>query len=452
MASIELMRNLLTENSDAIIDFIRERRFFSPFTQLVNAQNEKLRLYGVHMMYYVQVKADYFQLKDDLCDEMINVVRLYYHADQTPISVNLVLGYIFGLPDHTMKPPTNYVFNFNYKGPIKYPQFLPLLMALLTYTEDDEKQNISTYIKNSFTSSEESCIEMSKCSDWQFWLLFFSFLDQKLYEWQPILAKILIAKCKTISDYDPTDDLTYMHLICKSVNINSTQIIRGMLKEAMEIYPTMSCLKFSLKFILYVDYDDYDLLVMNRIKLDPPPTIDVIQSYAQRIIMMKLQLHEKLIYTRQSQNDPWPDFLLAIRCVRYMISLDTKYLNQSIALTQDFNITFAAMTAFLITYIHYQSSPDSELLVKPFIEQCMKCNNKEHLVNPTFTLLDIFSYECEESKLLMNLLHISDKFYEIATLETVNDISDGVIQNYVNEIKGTFEPFAKIRNNLQPCK
>ena len=448
MASIELMRNLLTENSQAIVNFIRERKFFSPFTQLVNAQNEKLRLYGVHMMYYIQVKADYFKLTDDLCDEMINVIRLYFHSDQTAISVNLVLGYMFGLPDHTMKPPTNYTFDYNYKGTIKYPQFLPLLMSLLTYVEKDERQKISTLIKNSFNDSYESCVEMSKCSNWQFWILFFSFLDNKLYEWQPIIAKIFLAKVKTTPSYDPTVDLTYVHLIGKATNINSTQIIRAMLTEVMEANPTLPCLYFSLRFIFYVDYDDYDLLVINRVKIPPVPSIDVIQSYAQKIIMMKLDLNDKIVYTRQSQDDPWPDFSLAIRCVKYIVSLDPKIFAQTIAMTQDFNISHAAICSLLITYINHQSSPDSDLLIKPFIDQCMKLNAKEQLANPIIALLDIYSYECEESRSLINLLHISDKFYETTTIDVVNDISDGVVQSYTNDIKGTFEAFSKTRNSI----
>lgn len=82
---------------------------------------------------------------------MINVICLYFRIDQTDISVNLVLGYIFRLPDHAMKPPSNYTLDYIYKGTIKYPQFLPLLIYLLTYIEKDECQQISTLIENSFT-------------------------------------------------------------------------------------------------------------------------------------------------------------------------------------------------------------------------------------------------------------------------------------------------------------
>lgn len=54
-------------------------------------------------------------------------------------------------------------------------------------------------------------------------------------------------------------------------------------------------LSFSLKFIFYVDYDEYDLLILNRMKIPPVPSIDTIQSYAQKIIMMKLDLNDKIV-------------------------------------------------------------------------------------------------------------------------------------------------------------
>lgn len=444
LSSIELLRNLITENSRAMIEFIREREFYHPFIQLLNHSNELVRVYGIHLLYYVHYKARVFGIADiDLSDILINAVRLYYHTDQTDYSIHITLGCMFGVLDIATEPPINYIFDVNKAKSLEHPQFFPLIETMIQDAKPEMIQLISDVMLKTLLNDDKSCINMGTCNLYPFWIIFFSFRDGKLDEWIKVLARIMTFKA-TQKDFDPMYELMTVYLICQNCGLKSTSIIREMLMGAVTTN-NQKVLDFSLRFILYVDVNDDDLKMFRREPLKPQIKFDLLQTFAQKIILSKENYDNDLVYTRQTTTDPWPDFFLAIRVVRAILDLDPRIFNSNITFFPEITITYATLAALLMTYIYQQSRSDSDPLVAAFCAKSMKCQNRELLVTSMFILLDKYSYTCDESEKLIDTLRNCSKSYEIVTLETVNDITEGAVTTTINDIMRTMDNYRKAR-------
>ncbi|EAX98598.1 Beige/BEACH domain containing protein [Trichomonas vaginalis G3] len=451
LASIELLRNLLTENCQSLIEFFNANNFYHAFIQLLNSQYECTRVYGIHLLYYIHTKRKIYNLSNyDLSDVLIHGVRMFIHIDQTNLSLYITLGVMYGLLDFAQAPPMNYEFDFNKKSmKLKYPQFLPILECLLQQSDNSMISKISNLLINTFLNDDDSCYVTSEMNLWTFWLIFFSFRDKKFSEWTKVLSKVFSIKSIHHKDYDPTRDLTNIDIFCHSSNLNSTSIIRSMLMESIESSKSQKIVDYSLKFVFFVNIDDDDMLTFRKEKTFKPHEFDLLQTFAQKIILLNPDFDKgDLIYTRQTNSDPWPDFYLAIRIVRTICSMDNKIFNSPFISYNEIHISYATMCSLLIVYIYEQSRTDADPLIPVFCEKCKHSHNKEQLVNSLFILLDKYSYSCEESTILLDTLHFVDKFYQVATIETCNDITEGVVTNTINDIMRTIDIYKKNKSNF----
>jgi len=442
IASSESIRDILTDANTIMIECLKEYGFFPPFTQILNAQNEDLRVLGTHLMYYIQIKADVLK-PIDLGLEMINAIRMYYNADQIELSLHLCLSYIFGIPDHTQSPDLSYRYDFGMIQMIKYPQFLPLLCILLQPSSIETKLQITKYILESLNMYEQSRIAFADCTYWIIWSIYLSNLDGNADKWICAISGVIVSSIKSNPNYNFESQLTLLNIVCSALNMNSTKTLRFVLSNLVVNIPSVRVFKSAIQFILFVPEDDYELRILKHQKTEPQIVADVIQGLAQHLLSMKDPDFSSYVFTRMTPSDPWEDYHLAVNLTSFLISLGEKVLFENSQITISSVVDNFTLCSYMIREIGRHNHSEADQLFEKIFLLIQKAQNKHSLVNSLLILLDFYSYKCDNSDKLIQILCQIDNTYIGIDVDGFCDICEKVCKNIYDSLHSYIDAYTK---------
>ncbi|OHS94003.1 hypothetical protein TRFO_11500 [Tritrichomonas foetus] len=402
--SLYLLTNLVTENSSAIITYLKKFGVFQPFISALNSIYEKTRIIAINSIYYIQSITN----SKSLSVELIDSIRVLNVTDMTNATLYNILAYMTRSVDPKDFPNTVDTFDFTRIKAIYFPQFLPLFAHVVAMSEPELQKQALDYFKQSIVKYPESRHTFTNCSLWIFWFIFLGNVDKNREEWLDLICNIIS------SNDNVSNNIEIFQFSCHIYGINPSSYTRRALNDAITQHPSLKTAQFIIQYLFF--FIDAPIA--------EPVMEDLIHTFCQKTVMTECPKYE---YKFDTIIHDFVDLKMAIEAVKIMISHGQDYLIQ----TSVFTVMNFTLVCFTIRQIACKNQNEASELVKSLLASFPKILNKPELAVGLLLIYQYFGDDSEFSGALLKMIQQVDTTY--AGMKSEN------IMGVVDQNKETFE-------------